>query len=508
MPGRRPHSTGVRRIRNHTISIGVDLGTSGAKAVSVDDAGVILAQASATYETARTPDGAVTQSPDEWLAATEATVRTCVARLDEPIAALGITAPAHTVVLMNRAGEPLADAMLGSDTRSGEVALELRNALGDTWLDRTLCQVTAGCSLSQLVWMRRTRPELWRHIHSVLPQKDYVRWHLTGQAATDPSDAVGTGMWYTETGKWADDALTATGLTSGQLPEVRPAKDFAGTVTPEWARRLGVRSGTPVVVGATDTAVDLVSVGANSPGASIVKVGSTGAVVAVADRAKPSQLFLTYPHAVDGMWYSVAATSAAAAAFSWFAAVLETTAPEALDQLASTAPVGSKGLLFLPFLEGERTPYWDPDLRGAFVGLSSGHTRGHLVRSILEGVALSLRSARDALQQGGHSVIRPAFTGGGLKSPLWRRICASALNTEGIRPAQHGPALGAGLLALGQDRPVDIGGETVRPEPQWLQTYDLLHPLYRATTEALESVSHTLASIARAPVPPIDEALT
>jgi xylulokinase len=305
-------------------------------------------------------------------------------------------------------------------------------------------------------------------------------------------------MWDVEAEAWAEEALQATELTVDQLPRVRSATDAGGRLCRTWADLRGLQVGTPVIVGATDTAAELISVGACAPGASLVKVASTGTVVTVTTQPRPSPLFLTYPHPLDGMWYAVAVTTAAATSLVWLARALGEDSVTNLERAATDVPAGAGGLLFLPALEGERTPHWDPDLRGAFVGLSSAHTRAHLARSVLEGVALSLRSARDALTDAGHQVDSPAFTGGGFESRLWRSICAAALGLDGVRPAQHGPALGVALLALGLNGPPKRGGDRIAVDTGWADVYTRLHDVQRRAILALAQINHDLVNDLRA----------
>jgi xylulokinase len=354
---------------------------------------------------------------------------------------------------------------------------------------------------------------MWPRIRRALVTKDYLTYRLTGQAATDPSDAAGTAMFDQLTGDWADDLLLEAGLSRDRVAPVLPATAVAGGLTAEWAALTGIPAGTPVAVGATDTAAELVSLGATEPGSGLVKIASTGTVVAVLDRPHPNPVVLTYPCAIPARWYQMTATNTAATAYAWlretvFAATRGEPAATygEMDEFASGVPPGSEGVLFLPFLEGERSPYWDPDLRAAFLGVSSAHQRSHLARAVLEGVALSIRDCRDQLSGLGISVARPVFTGGGATSRLWRTILASVLDTPGSLATPQGPAVGAAQIAAaaasGQDLIERLAAarptlEPVEPEARWVPIYDHVYATYREAARGLADISHQMVRTAR-----------
>jgi xylulokinase len=493
--------------------LGIDVGTSGCKAVMLDRAGRVVATSTHGYATRRSPDGEVTQDADDWIAAARSAIRDCVAAADGPsVAAIGVTGPAHYAVLADAEGRPLSRVLLSSDGRPAGVASELRSWLGERFFEVTHERLTAAWTFPQLVWLYRQQPDLWKQLRHVLVVKDYLRFVLTGQVATDPSDAAGTGLYDQNIGAWAQDLLREAHLLPAQLPPIQPSLSVGAGLSPEWASRLGLRAGVPVAIGATDTAAELVSVGAVNDTDSIVKIASTGTVVAVADRPRAHPLLLAYPHAVTGRWYTAAATSTAATAYSWLANTLLADRPNAgvdyrgMDRLAARVPPGSGGLLFLPFLEGERTPWWDPDLRGAFLGVSSSHTRANFCRAVLEGVGLALRSCRDVMRDAGLAVDRPIYSGGGVRSPLWRTILASVLGTDGSVVEPQGPAIGAALIASAAARVGPCAGgrpvprlrrRAVGPRGEWLEPYDTLYGVYRQAVAGVEQPSHELTAFVR-----------
>jgi xylulokinase len=496
------------------LHIGVDVGTSGCKAIVLDPGGRVVHAAVAAYATRQGVDGEVTQDPGDWLVAVRRTLRACAAAVDPAaVAGIGVTAPAHVGVLTGADGNPLTRSLLAFDGRPGSVVPGLRERYGQAFFATTFVDLSAGWTLPQLIWLRTQAPEVWPRIRWLLTQKDWIRFRLTGVPLIDASDAAGTAMVDQRARAWLEPVCRDAGLGPDQLPPIVSSTAPGGGLTRAWARATGLRPGTPVVVGATDTAAELVSVGALSGGTSLVKIASTGTVVGVSAEPVTERRLLTYPHAVPGLWYTLAATNTAAVAYHWlretvFAAPAASprVAYAEMDRCASRVPAGADGVLFLPFLEGERTPYWDPDLRAAFLGMSSGHRRDHLARAVLEGVAFALRGCRDVVRGAGLPVDRPFLAGGGMASRLWRTILVSALGQEGRLADPQGPAVGAAVLAaaVGAEDPAAVRSRapraasvTVRPRADWAETYDELSETYRIAASAVNEVSHRLASMSR-----------
>lgn len=491
--------------------IGLDVGTSACKAVLLGGDGVVHHTALATYPTTTHADGEVTQDARHWLRAVEKTLRGCAAAATAfQVEGIGVTAPAHVAVLVDDAGEPLARSLLAFDGRPSGILPELRERYGDRLFSLTYAGLTAAWTLPQLAWLRTVSPELWPRIRWMLTQKDYVRYRLTGLPLVDASDAAGTAMMEQVSRTWIPEVCRDLGLADAVLPPITDSTAPGGWLAPGWARRTGLTAGIPIVVGATDTAAELVSVGALDDGSSLVKIASTGTVVAVSSHPRPSPGLMTYPHALPGRWYSLGATNTAAVAYHWLRATVFAAPPQVpqtayaeMDALASAVPAGAGGVLFLPFLEGERTPFWDPRLRAAFIGLSSAHRREHLVRAVLEGVAFSLRDCRDAMVSDGHVVERPFLAGGGMASRLWRSILVSALGQPGRLAEPQGPAIGAALLAAAPGartadeirrvapRPTF---RTVTPRKAWVTVYDDLHPVYRQAAAGISETTHALVA--------------
>jgi xylulokinase len=492
-----------------SVTIGVDVGTSGCKAVMLDGGGRVVHTATGSYPTRRGVDGEVTQDPRDWLKAVRAALRSCADALDgRAVAGIGLTAPAHVGVLSDAEGEPLARSLLAFDGRPAGTVPALRERYGEAFFQATFVDLSAGWTLPQLHWVRDQAPDLWPRIHLLLTQKDWIRYRLTGVPLIDASDAAGTAMIDQRSRTWLEPVCRDVGLRPQQLPAIVDSTAPGGSLCPSWARATGLRSGTPIVVGATDTAAELVSVQAFGAGDALVKIASTGTVVAVSAEPVVERRLLTYPHAVPGAWYTLAATNTAAVAYHWLRETLfaappagPATAYAEMDRCAARAPAGSGGILFLPFLEGERTPWWDPRLRAAFLGLSSGHSRDHMARAVLEGVALALRGCRDVVQAAGLEVERPYLAGGGVASRLWRSILVSALGIPGRLAEPQGPAVGAAVLAAVQGA-TDAASirsrcprpsiRTISPRADWSSTYDALNETYQLAARSVAEVSHRL----------------
>jgi xylulokinase len=486
------------------IVIGTDLGTSGAKSVALDGDGQVVASFAQAYEADRR-DGGVTHDARIYEAAAAATIGACIRESEgKRVVALGITAPAHYAVLVGKDGEPIAPVLLASDSRPDQIASELRQSHGEAFFETTFAELTAGWTFPQLIWHRRSDPALWPLLRKVLIVKDYVRFRMTGEDTTDPSDAAGTALFDQRRGEWSRALVEEAALDLEQLPRIRDAISIGGGLNTTWARQLGLPIGTPVAVGATDTAAELISVGAVNEGASLVKIGSTGTVVAVSHEPRIHRSLLTYPHAVPGRWYTLAATNTAATAYSWLRqSILEASGSnpatvQEVDHLARQVMAGSDGVLFLPFLEGERSPFWEPRLRAAFMGLSSRHGRAHLARAVLEGVALSLRMCRDLMESVGFQIASPFLTGGGTTSLLWRDILVSVLGRPGYLAEPHGPAVGAALIAAAavreppaaNGRPVaDPRLEPIPVQSPWAEVYNEIFPLYVEAAHYLAGLS-------------------
>jgi xylulokinase len=396
------------------------------------------------------------QAPGLWWDGTVAAIRSVVASTGvsgEDIAAIGLTGQMHGVVVLDRAGEVLRPAILWNDQRTGPECDVIREAVGPERLVAiTGNDALTGFTAPKLVWIRDHEPEIWQRVAHVLLPKDFVRLRLTGAYALDKADGAGTILFDLAARDWSPEVLHALEIDPAWMPPTFEGPAVTGAITREAAAATGLREGTPVVAGGGDQAANGVGVGAVVPGVIALSLGTSGVIFAATDQPlfEPQGRVHAFCHAVPDRWHMMSVMLSAAGSLRWFRDAL---APGvAFGELVASAadvPVGSEGLLFLPYLTGERSPHPDPLARGAFVGLTLAHDRRHLTRAVLEGVAYGLRDGLDLMTDAGMpapSQIRAS--GGGTASPLWRQILADVLGAEiATVNTTEGAAYGAGLLA-------------------------------------------------------------
>lgn len=417
--------------------LGIDIGTTGAKAVLIDEAGRVLAQAAAEVPMATPQPGWTEQDPEDWWSATVACLEKIATRPD----AIGLTGQMHGSVVLGREGRPLRAALLWNDQRTTEQVDELEQLHGVEIRRSTLNPPLTGFQLPKLLWLRRHEPEVFDRIETVLLPKDYIRYRLTGGiGATDPSDASGTGVFDVESRTWADELIAALGLRRDWFPVVRESWEPCGH-TPE---------GIPVVAGAGDQAAAAVGTGAVEPGILSLSLGTSGVAFVATDRPNPDPTGAVHAfcHA-NGRWHLMGVTLSCGGAVRWARDLLYADPDYARmnEEAAAVAP-GARGLTFLPYLAGARCPIIAPEARGSFSGLSLAHGRPELARAVFEGVTFDLADAVDRLCSLGAEVQEARLTGGGANSRLWRGLVADVLD----RPCRtlevdEGPAFGAAILA-------------------------------------------------------------
>ena len=436
--------------------IGIDASTTATKAVLVDVSGAVVGIASSEYGFAQPRPLWSEQDPRLWWDGTVAAVREVLrATGTDPadIDAIGLTGQMHGLVLLDSAGEVLRPAILWNDQRTGAECDAIREAVGAQRLVRiTGNDALTGFTAPKLVWVRDHEPDVWRRVAHVLLPKDYVRLRLTGGYAMDKADGAGTILFDLAARDWSPEMLEALRIDPAWMPPTSEGPEITGTVSSAAAAVTGLRAGTPVVAGGGDQAANAVGVGAVVPGRMALSLGTSGVVFATTSKplSEPAGRVHAFCHAVPGRWHLMSVMLSAAGSLRWFR---DAVAPEVAfgDLVAEAAGVraGSEGLLFLPYLSGERSPHPDPLARGAFVGLTLAHDRRHLTRAVLEGVAFGLRDGLDLMVAAGMPApdqIRAS--GGGIASPLWRQILADVLDAEiATVHTTEGAAYGAGLLA-------------------------------------------------------------
>ncbi|MDR7416873.1 MAG: xylulokinase [Armatimonadota bacterium] len=439
--------------------LGIDVGTTGAKAVLVDGQGRVLASATHDYPLSVPRPGWSEQEPQAWWEATVLSIRAVLAAQDVQVDGVGLTGQMHGLVALDPKGEVLRPAILWNDQRTAEEVAWITERVGpQRVLELTGNPVLTGFTAPKICWVRRHEPQVYRRIAHVLLPKDYVRYRLTGTLATDVADASGTSLFDVRGRRWSDEMLSALEIPRSWLPDVFESPEVVGRVSEAAAGLTGLRAGVPVVAGAGDQAAQAVGAGIVRSGLLSVTIGTSGVVFAHLDAVQVDPLGRTHTfcHAVPGKWHVMGVMLAAGGSLRWLREGLGIPDwhraggdPYALmTEEAAEVPPGSEGLLFLPYLSGERTPHADPFARGAFVGLTLRHRRAHFVRSVLEGVAFGLRDSLEILRTMGLAPTQVRVSGGGARSALWRQILADVFGTELVTvEVTEGAAYGAALLA-------------------------------------------------------------
>lgn len=442
-----------------SVFLGLDVGTSGVKAILVAERGEVLAATTIPLTMSTPQPGWAEQEPAAWWAAAVEAIR-AVRRLrpDDGVVAIGISGQMHSSVFLDRAGDVIRPALLWCDGRTTAECAEITERVGGEARLRDLACNPAleGFTLPKVLWLRRHEPEAYARLATVMLPKDYIRYRLTGVVATDPSDASATLMYDTAKLRWSEEILKAVDVSMSLVPAVGGSSEVLGRVSTEAASATSLPKGTPVVGGGADNACGAAGVGAVSAGEVVASWGTSGTVLAPmnAPHVDPLLRAHTFCHVAPGVWYMMGVVLSAGGAFNWYRDQLarELTDPRAadaeLDREAASVSPGAEGVTFLPYLQGERTPHRDAAARGAFLGLSLAHTRAHMTRAVLEGVCFALRDSLTILKELGASPDHVLLTGGGAKSPLLRRLQGEVfgLPTATLN-REEGPAYGAALLA-------------------------------------------------------------
>jgi xylulokinase len=427
--------------------VGLDLGTSSAKALLLDASGAVLGEGGADYAVVSPRPGWAESEPEDWWRAAGLAVRRALDGQGRGVAALGLSGQMHGVVLAAEDGRPMRPAALWADLRAEREAREWRD-LPEALLDALGNPAVPGMAGPLLGWLARHEPEAVAAARWALQPKDWLRLRLTGAAATDPSDASATLLYDLPADAWADAVVEVMGLPAHLLPPIVASAERAGRLSPAAADHLGLPA-VPVAVGAADTAAAALGAGLLHPGAAQLSVGSGAQLVVPLDRpaADPRRVVHTYRAAAPGRWYAMGAVQNAGLALEWALRTLGAGWADAYAALEATPP-GAGGLTFLPYLTGERTPFLDAGLTGAWLGLRLHHGRAHLLRAALEGVAFAIRQAAEALKRAGHPPAPLRLAGGGSRHPAWRQLMADVLDAPlDAVPTSAASARGAALLA-------------------------------------------------------------
>jgi xylulokinase len=440
--------------------IGIDIGTGGSRAVVVGEDGRLLASSTVEHAPFASARAAwAEQDPHDWWRAAHGATRAAIETAGvsgRDLAGVGLSGQMHGAVLLDEAGTVLRPSIIWCDQRTDAECEWLDRTVGSERLLRlTLNPALTNFTLTKLLWVRTHEPDIWRRVRHVLLPKDYVRLRLSGEYAIDVADASGTLMLDVARRQWSDELLKAVDIDRRVLPAVFESPAVCARVTGEAAKLTGLAAGTPIVAGAGDQAAGAVGMGITRPGTVSATIGTSGVVFAATDRPAldPRGRLHTFCHAIPGRWHVMGVTQAAGLSLRWVRDHWYGVAPSAasydeLTREAAAVPPGADGVLWAPYLMGERTPHLDPHIRGALIGLAAHHGRGHIVRAVLEGVAFSLRDTFTIFSELQIPVERIRLGGGGARSPLWRQIQADVYDhaVETVK-ADEGAAFGAAVLA-------------------------------------------------------------
>ena len=498
--------------------LGIDVGTGGTRALVIDSNGNVIASASAEHQHFASPrPGWAEQDPRDWWQACGIAVKKALQSSGvqpEDIACVGFSGQMHGAVLLDASDEVVRPAIIWCDQRSEAQARELEDQFGRDTLIRLTCNPPlTNFTLTKLLWVRENEPKNWDRVAHVMLPKDHVRFRLSGERAIDVADASGMLLLDVTHRHWSDEVLTKTNIGKDLLPSLFESPDICGKVSTAGAEATGLRAGTPVVAGAGDQAAGAVGMGIARVGAVSATIGTSGVVFASTDRPAmdPQGRLHTFCHAIPGRWHVMGVTQAAGLSLRWYRDNFGTSSPgvqnkdgrdpyDVFAEEASVAPVASEGAFWVPYLMGERTPHLDPNARAALIGLSASHTRAHVIRAIMEGVAFSLKDTFTIFEEMKIPVASIRLGGGGARSPLWRQIQADVYGREvEIVAAEEGAAYGAAILAgtgAGAWKSVEQAcdaivrvAKRIAPNPKDSAVMQKAYQTYRKIYPALRQVS-------------------
>ena len=436
--------------------LGIDVGTGGTRAVLVGHRGLVIASASREHAPVRSEHiGWAEQDPEDWWRAAREAIAAVLhsEALDgAPIQAIGLTGQMHGCVMLDANGEVLRPALIWCDQRTQPECDWLNGTIGRERLIQLTCNpALPNFTLTKLLWVRTHQPEIFARIEHVLCPKDYVRFRLTGEYAIDMQEASGTLLLDVAHRQWSSEVAEAAGIPMRWLPRLFEGPEICARINASGAAATGLAPETPVVAGAGDQGAGAVGMGIVGPGSVSATIGTSGVVFASTDRPAMDPLgrLHTFCHAAPGLWHVMGVTNGAGLSLRWFRETFATGFPyDLLTEEAAKVPPGSDGMLWAPYLFGERTPHLDPNARAALTGLTASHARGHIVRAVLEGVAFSLNDTFTLFRELHIPVSKIRLGGGGARSPLWRQIQADVYNHPvEVLEAEEGGAFGAALLA-------------------------------------------------------------
>ena len=503
--------------------LGIDLGTSGTRSVLFNPDGEVIAAKSAEYPLSQPQNGWAEQDPQDWWDAAIATISHVVRQSGvdpRQIAALGISGQMHGLVMLDEQGRVLRPSIIWADQRTGEECEDITRLVGkERMIEITANPALTGFTASKIMWVKKHQPDIYKKTRHILLPKDYLRYKLTGDFATEVSDASGMQLLDVPGRQWSQEVLDKLGIERELLARVYESPEVTGHVSEEAARLTGLSQNTLVVGGAGDNAAAAVGTGTVRDGRAFTTVGTSGVIFAHSSKIAidPKGRVHTFCCAVPGAWHVMGVLQSAGLSKRWIrdtlcqaeivlADQLGIDSYDLVDALAAKSPVGSNRLLYLPYLMGERTPHLDPDCRGVFFGLSAMHKRGDIIRAVMEGVSYGLRDSLEILDGMGVKADKMLLTGGGAKSPFWRQLLADVYARPlSLINSPEGPALGVAILAgvgAGIYQSVESAcdalvrpGNTIQPDMDKAAIYQRFHKLYQQLYPALKQSWQDLARL-------------
>ncbi|WP_089964729.1 xylulokinase [Lihuaxuella thermophila] len=490
--------------------IGVDLGTSAVKVLLVDRNGRVKADCSESYPLYHDRSGYSEQNPEDWVGKTLAALKKLIQKSGvrpDAVKGLSFSGQMHGLVLLDEQARPLRRAILWNDTRTSEECREIEAVIGkDSLLAICKNRALEGFTLPKLLWVKKHEPDLYKRARVFLLPKDYVRFRLTGQIAMDYSDAAGTLLLDIAKKVWSSDLLEKLGLDSHICPPLVESEAFVGTIRPEVAEETGLSTTTKVFAGGADNACGAVGAGVLSEGKTMCSIGTSGVVLSyesTGERVFSGEVHY-FNHAKPGAYYLMGVTLAAGYSLDWFRSTFD--GDISFGELVKQAvgvPVGARGLLFTPYLVGERTPHADGDIRGSFIGIDASHTKWEFARAVIEGITFSLHESIEILKQSGKSVESVVSIGGGAKSGEWLQIQADVFDAAVVKlKNEQGPGMGAAMIAacgcgwfdsLEECAAAFVQvGQVIQPRPESVEQYRQLFAVYRDVYENTRALSRQL----------------
>jgi xylulokinase len=503
--------------------LGIDVGTTGAKALLIDAAGRVVASATKEYPLHTPRPGWAEQDPADWWRGTVDAIRDVLKQAGaskENVRGLGLSGQQHGSVFLDKDHNVLREALLWCDQRTAAQCAWIHDTIGfDKVVEETLNPVLTGFQAPKIVWLRDNEPDLYARLRMILLPKDYIRFLLSGDFSTEVSDAAGTSLLNVGKRQWSDVMLGGLGLTRDMLPKVYESPVASTRISQSAAEATGLWAGMPIAGGGGDNACAAVGNGVIEEGIVQVSVGTSGTVFSPMKEPKldPKLRVHTFCHAVPGQWHAMGVVLSAGGSLRWFrdalcseekaeAAARGVDPYEIITAKASTAPIGAEGLVFLPYLTGERTPHADPHARGVFMGLGLRHDKSHMARSVMEGICYALRDSLEILREMKLPITEIRNTGGGARSPFWRQMQSDVFRAPLVGMAiDEGAAFGAAVLggvaaSVWPDVPAACAAavrtkEPVSPHRQASAIYNKYYPIYRALYPSLKRHYARLAGV-------------